>query len=720
MTNLKKDILTILQDLKGSGKFATVGSVPFVLPGLSVDNGEELSFPLTEHEIKNLIDFAIQAPFGKGSDTIVDTSVRNTWEIDGSHLTFNNPQWENNLQQVLATAQEDLGLTGYKITANLYKLLVYETGGFFLPHKDSEKEKGMFGSLVINLPAKFTGGELVVSFDKETVVADFAKNSPYEMGFSAFYADCEHEVKEVTSGYRVCLVYNLIQQGNLPKISWSSVQQHANRLADILQNHINEQPFIILLGHQYTPENFSYQNLKLNDRLKAEVVVETAKKLGCYHKLCLVTAYQVGEPKFDNNSYYPEPTDVMQEVFDEELYIQHWLNNEYPKLDSLAFTESDLIVSYQLDEDEPIIKESEGYMGNYGPDLMYWYHYGAIVLWSPTVNADLFTQQKTINQLAWINYFQHNNPSQAEIEAVNQNITAELFETKKYFNNSNDYSAVVDWVIQQNQLDLIVNLSDEFSKEFVSHVDTTSLIDFLTALEENQRNQWITKITKKADIKVVEVLISLFANLAYDKQWQDFVNYWVQQLPYMITNCYKKEKVAMAIKIVKRLLILENALDLSDSWSLSMAKALTTNVKRRDMHLLVSDLLLKNTKNSPLSNELYLLAIDYLQKLVDNKPIKPTNWKKEFPELTWKNKQLMILKNFLQSPTEQVFDYKKVMADRTDLENAIRNTENIELDMETIRKGSPHTLRITKNHRHYENLLKEWKKDKNLLEKMIL
>jgi hypothetical protein len=31
-----------------------------------------------------------------------------------------------------------------------------------------------------------------------------------ELSFAAFYADCEHEVRPITEGNRVCLVYNLI------------------------------------------------------------------------------------------------------------------------------------------------------------------------------------------------------------------------------------------------------------------------------------------------------------------------------------------------------------------------------------------------------------------------------------------------------------------------------------------------------------------------------
>ena len=49
------------------------------------------------------------------------------------------------------------------------------------------------------------------------------------------------------------------------------------------------------------------------------------------------------------------------------------------------------------------------------------------------------------------------------------------------------------------------------------------------------------------------------------------------------------------------------------------------------------------------------------------------------------------------------------------MENAIRDVEPIDLKMETIRKGTPHTLRLTKTLDAYEKARKEWKEDLALL-----
>lgn len=53
-------------------------------------------------------------------------------------------------------------------------------------------------------------------------------------------------------------------------------------------------------------------------------------------------------------------------------------------------------------------------------------------------------------------------------------------------------------------------------------------------------------------------------------------------------------------------------------------------------------------------------------------------------------------------------------ADRERMEQAIRG-ETIDLSMETIRKGSPHTLRLTKTQAAFRLSMKEWEEDVNLL-----
>jgi predicted 2-oxoglutarate/Fe(II)-dependent dioxygenase YbiX len=140
--------------------------------------------------------------------TIIDTAVRNTWQLEPNQFKINSTKWIFFLQKILTKVQLGLGMNK-KIKAHLYKLLLYETGSLFKPHVDTEKEENMFATLVIQLPSQYTGGELIVKHKGQTHTFDHS-NDHLGMFYSAFYADCEHELKPVQSGYRLCLIYNLI------------------------------------------------------------------------------------------------------------------------------------------------------------------------------------------------------------------------------------------------------------------------------------------------------------------------------------------------------------------------------------------------------------------------------------------------------------------------------------------------------------------------------
>ena len=68
----------------------------------------------------------------------------------------------------------------------------------------------MFATLVVVLPSEFTGGEIHVSHGGENKVFDNGKDSAFETTILAWYTDVTHEVKEITSGYRLALSYCLI------------------------------------------------------------------------------------------------------------------------------------------------------------------------------------------------------------------------------------------------------------------------------------------------------------------------------------------------------------------------------------------------------------------------------------------------------------------------------------------------------------------------------
>jgi hypothetical protein len=75
--------------------------------------------------------------------------VRKVWQISAGHVKIGGKSWNANFENILSKVKTGLGCDDAIVTAELYKLLVYDRGGFFLPHRDAEKADGMLGTLVL-------------------------------------------------------------------------------------------------------------------------------------------------------------------------------------------------------------------------------------------------------------------------------------------------------------------------------------------------------------------------------------------------------------------------------------------------------------------------------------------------------------------------------------------------------------------------------------------
>lgn len=178
---------------------------------------------------------------------------------------------------------------GAGIEARLYKLLVYERGGHFKSHRDTEKEPGMFGTLLVQLPvaAGHTGGKLSISHLGQKVEWDTAAAATAApasgIRYAAFYADCEHELSVVESGMRVVLAFNLVRpqptaQMTGPLSHFSNMAAAADAVTAAVRVWEDEggaaDPVVAIpLVHKYTKTNLGFGALKGYDAAKVQLLV---------------------------------------------------------------------------------------------------------------------------------------------------------------------------------------------------------------------------------------------------------------------------------------------------------------------------------------------------------------------------------------------------------------------------------------------------------------
>lgn len=138
LAKIKGKIEHVLDDIDAryGGPFATSGRLPEAVdPGLYVNGLGSIDLPLSRGDAARLISESHRAPFGRGSQTIVDTNVRRTWELDATQFSLRNPQWQETLSRVCDRVREKLDLcTAFR--PELYKLLIYEKGAFFHEHRE--------------------------------------------------------------------------------------------------------------------------------------------------------------------------------------------------------------------------------------------------------------------------------------------------------------------------------------------------------------------------------------------------------------------------------------------------------------------------------------------------------------------------------------------------------------------------------------------------------
>eukprot|EP01043_Picozoa_sp_COSAG02_P056596 COSAG02_NODE_6731_length_3396_cov_2.181074_2_plen_932_part_01 len=276
-------LASVLSELPVLGSFA-LGGVAAELPALKsmrIHARDDKSPPRTLQLPVNAVSAEVikalgcQAPYGQGEETMVDTAVRNSWQLEPSQVQITYKPWRKSLNALVKRCVEGLGSAERRVVAKLYKALLYEVGGHFKPHTDTEKADGMFATLTITLPSRFTGGALVAKQGRETQQFDFGAEDGScgsQCHFAALYADVEHEVQPLKSGYRFALVYSVCwvtaaaNEGlAAPPVAPPATVNNRDtiakvaRLLAILRRHeaVEDCKLLWLLDHQYTPSSLN-------------------------------------------------------------------------------------------------------------------------------------------------------------------------------------------------------------------------------------------------------------------------------------------------------------------------------------------------------------------------------------------------------------------------------------------------------------------------------
>ncbi len=399
MPGICEELAELLSTVRRPGDFFASGRLELHTPRLTVDGVGQIALPLLPVQAKQLIAAAERAPYGRGVETIVDMSVRRTWQIEPDRVHVGGKQWQATFDRAVALATQGLGVDE-SVAATLYKLLIYDEGSFFVCHRDTEKKPGMFATLVLALPSTSSGGELVVRHQEREVKLDLANDDPSELTFAAFYADCVHEVLPITAGCRATLVYNLIRKGKVGALRPPDYQAETAHAAALLQKWVNRktQPddggpekVVYPLEHAYSLAELDFAKLKGADAAVAAVLEFAAPPAGCDLHLALVSIEESGSAEYKGsyrNRYRGYDNDEDEEFETGEVFDRSELLTEWRRADGKPLTlgeipieEGELSPPNALEDIEPDEEHFHEATGNEGASFDRAYRRAALVLW---------------------------------------------------------------------------------------------------------------------------------------------------------------------------------------------------------------------------------------------------------------------------------------------------------------------------------------------------
>lgn len=407
----------LLLSIDRPGDFCAHGQLFVPMPRLEVDGAGLLSFPVPEAQVRALIDAAERAPYGKGPDTLVDTSVRDCWQIDSTRVRLSGKAWPETLAKILDAAAAGLGCPSGRLDARLYKLLVYETGGFFSPHRDTEKADGMIATLSISLPSMGDGGELIVRHRDREVAVDMNAGEPSELAFAAFYTDCTHEIRPVVEGHRLSLVFNLcVRPGDsdtprkAPDYS-GQVDEIAKRLVEWRHAEDAAEKLVWLLDHEYSEAGLSFDALKNADAALAKTLAQAAARADCELYAAIVHIEEHGDATYGGDYLHGWDTDGIDaedmeigELYDSRRWLDGWVSPDgtHPSFGELSLLPEELLPRGALDDAEPDEQWLHEATGNEGVSLERAYRLAALVLWPRSETLAIVAGGGINGVVAWV------------------------------------------------------------------------------------------------------------------------------------------------------------------------------------------------------------------------------------------------------------------------------------------------------------------------------
>ncbi len=754
----------LIQSIDRPGDYCTRGSRHVPMPRIEVDTTGVLAFPLQPAQAQALVSLAERAPYGKGEETIVDQEVRDCWQIAPEALTIGGVSWGATFSDILDEVSTGLGCQREALTAELYKMLIYERGGFFAPHRDTEKADGMVATLVIALPAIGKGGELVVRHHGHETVVEMLNDDPSELTFAAFYADCEHEIRPVTEGHRICLVYNLVltpgQQAPTEAPDFTSA---VNPIADAIGTHFSDpgrsDKLIWVFEHDYSTAGLSFDALKNVDASVARVLSAAAMCSDCALYLAGLHVEETGDAYYvgDGRRYYDDVDEAddyeIDEVYDFVCQLENFtsVDGSRPEFGALPLEDGELMPPDRLMPDKPDSQRLTEATGNAGATLERYYYRAALVLWprenTPNVVARAgFAALAAFLESEW-NVSDSGQTSLGSVETLASQVVDSWPKPPEY--------EMERWATASAKvLKVLCHIGDlQTAKRFLNHglhpyyhsELNNALVSAAMKFGPKETGNYLLELVETYASRMPEEIVDL-AGLLRARVNQTSGEEWQVCLKEMVKAICSGFEVACKVdlgttpkagewqhrnlpdpwstKALHTLFDLTRQFDLENAAS-DVAAALCRSPKRvtpdRTLPQLVERLAADRPEGAADSNAFNILwdhALAFLLSRSRNRPLPPSDWVISSRGLNCKCEYCREVVRFCADPIEKTLRISARQDLREHVSGNVRRT-GLDIEFRTEREGSPHTLICTKTWGTFNKRMKQYGEDVKEMRRLL-
>ncbi|TCD67259.1 hypothetical protein EIP91_000336 [Steccherinum ochraceum] len=327
-------------------------------PNLIVNGLGIVGLPLGPREATAMKTVAIQ---NSAEDTVGQSGWRGAWKVNGSMVRTANESWIAFLDNTVEQVCQSLGIRNFKARPErqLHRLILLEKGSCLQPCVEASQVPGAFATMTIMLPTSCAGGAFRITHGDNSRIYESEAAEFSQTMVLAYYLGATHEMDCLTDGYRLMLVYHLIDTSSSipPAVSHDALflKEIESVLTAWKDDTNSPEKIVYLLDTTYTEKVANANDLQPTDAHLARLLGIAGSTLGFCVGLATIRCVLEGRgyPRWEE--IFGKPPVGGQEwevIYEREVHVEELRSLEgHPICASLSCVAGEETIPTDLSQD---------------------------------------------------------------------------------------------------------------------------------------------------------------------------------------------------------------------------------------------------------------------------------------------------------------------------------------------------------------------------------